>query len=69
MSQLWPYTDRFLATRLGLEPEIWDESKFSPDIVILHLGTNDASWVRGLEDRRLSFVNIYKQMLEAIHRR
>lgn len=69
MSQLWPYTDRFLATRLGLEPEIWDESKFSPDIVILHLGTNDASWVRGLEDRRLSFVNLYKQMLEAIHRR
>ena len=69
MSQLWPYTDRFLQTRLGLEPEVWDESRFSPDIVILHLGTNDASWVRGLEDRRLSFVNLYKQMLEAIHRR
>lgn len=69
MSQLWPYTDLFLSKRLGIEPEIWDESRFSPDVVILHLGTNDNSWVRNLEDRRLSFVNLYEQMLEAIHRR
>lgn len=69
MSQLWPYTDLFLSRRLGIEPEVWDESRFSPDVVILHLGTNDNSWVRNLEDRRLSFVNLYEQMLEAIHRR
>lgn len=69
MSQLWPYTDLFLSKRLGIEPEVWDESRFSPDVVILHLGTNDNSWVRNLEDRRLSFVNLYEQMLEAIHRR
>lgn len=69
MSQVWPYTDRFLSERLGLEPEVWDASKFQPDLVILHLGTNDQSWVRGLEDRRQSFINLYEQMLEAIHRR
>ena len=69
MSQIWPYTDRYLSARLGIEPEIWDESRFSPDIVIIHLGTNDTSWVRGLEDRRLSFVNLYEQMIEAVHRR
>lgn len=69
MSQLWPYTDRFLTAALGLEPEVWDESRFSPDVVVLHLGTNDASWVRKLEDRRLSFVNLYVQMLEKIHMR
>ena len=69
MSQIWPYTDRYLSQRLGIEPELWDESRFSPDIVIIHLGTNDTSWVRGLEDRRLSFVNLYEQMIEAIHRR
>ena len=69
MSQIWPYTDRYLSTKLGIEPEIWDESRFSPDIVIIHLGTNDTSWVRGLEDRRLSFVNLYEQMIEAVHRR
>lgn len=69
MSQLWPYTDRYLSANLGIEPEVWDESRFAPDVVILHLGTNDASWVRGLEDRRLSFVNLYTQMLERIHLR
>ena len=69
MSQIWPYTDRYLSFKLGLEPEVWDESRFSPDIVIIHLGTNDTSWVRGLEDRRLSFVNLYEQMIEAVHRR
>lgn len=69
MSQLWPYTDRFLSYKLGIEPEVWDESRFSPDIVVINLGTNDASWVRGQEDRRISFVNLYEQLLEAIHRR
>lgn len=69
MSQLWPYTDRFLSTRLGLEPQVWDPANFSPDVVILHLGTNDQSWVRNLEDRRQSFINLYEQMLESIHRR
>lgn len=69
ISQIWPYTDRFLSVRLGIEPEVWDEKRYSPDIVILHIGTNDASWVRKIEERRLSFINLYKQMLEAIHRR
>lgn len=69
MSQLWPYTDRFLSTRLNLEPQVWDPANFPPDVVILHLGTNDQSWVRNLEDRRQSFINLYEQMLESIHRR
>ena len=69
MSQLWPYTDRYLSYKLGIEPEVWDESRYSPDIVVINLGTNDTSWVRGLEDRRISFVNLYEQLLEAVHRR
>ena len=69
MSQLWPYTDRYISYKLEIEPEVWDESRFSPDIVVINLGTNDTSWVRGLEDRRISFVNLYEQLLEAVHRR
>ena len=69
MSQLWPYTDRYLSYKLGIEPEVWDESRYSPDIVVINLGTNDTSWVRGIEDRRISFVNLYEQLLEAVHRR
>ena len=69
MPSIWPYTDKSLSLRLGLEPEVWDESKFSPDLVILHLGTNDASFVRDVEERRLAYVSGVRQFLEAIHRR
>lgn len=65
----WPYTDKSLSLRLGLEPEVWDESRFSPDIVIIHLGTNDASWVQKNEDRRVSYVSGLRQLIEAVHRR
>jgi len=65
----WPYTDKSLSLRLGLEPEVWDGSKYNPDIVVIHLGTNDISWVRGIEERRLNFVAQYRQLIEAVHRR
>lgn len=65
----WPYVDKSLSLRLGLEPEIWDESRFSPDIAIIHLGTNDASWVQDKEDRRLAYVSGLRQLIEAVHRR
>ena len=65
----WPYTDKSLSLRLGLEPEVWDESRFSPDIVVIHLGTNDTSWVQNKEDRRLSYVSGLRQLIEAVHRR
>lgn len=65
----WPYTDKSLSLRLGLEPEVWDEKKFSPDIVVIHLGTNDQSWVNGHEERRLGYVAGMRQLIEAVHRR
>ena len=69
MPGIWPYTDKSLAMRMKKEPEVWDEKKFSPDLVIIHLGTNDASFVREVEERRVAFVCCYEQFLEAIHRR
>jgi len=65
----WPYTDKSLSLRLKIEPEVWDGSKFVPDLVVIHLGTNDISWVRGIEERRLNFVAQYRQLIEAVHRR
>lgn len=69
MPAVWPYTDKSLSLRLGIEPEVWDEAKFSPDIVVIHLGTNDTSWVRGIEERRLAYVSGLRQLIEAVHRR
>ena len=69
MQSNWPYTDKWLSLRLGLEPEVWDSSRFEPDIVVINLGTNDISWVRGIEDRRLNYVAQLRQLIEAVHRR
>ena len=69
MQANWPYTDKSLSLRLGLEPEIWDGSRYEPDVVVIHLGTNDLSWVRGLEERRLEYVAQLRQLIEAVHRR
>lgn len=69
MQANWPYTDKSLSLRLGLEPEIWDGSRFEPDFVVIHLGTNDLSWVRGFEERRLEYVAQLRQLIEAVHRR
>ena len=65
----WPYTDKWLSLRLGLEPEVWDGSRYEPDVLVIHLGTNDLSWVRGLEERRLEYVAQLRQLIEAVHRR
>lgn len=65
----WPYTDKSLCLRLGIDCEVWDESKFSPDIVVIHLGTNDASFVRSVEERRIAYVSALRQFIEAVHRR
>ncbi len=69
MQSNWPYTDKSLSLRLGIEPEVWDGARYEPDIVVIHLGTNDISWVRGIEDRRLSYVANLRHLIEAVHRR
>ena len=69
MPALWPYTDKSLSLRLGIEPQVWDETRFSPDIVVINLGTNDTSWVRSIEERRLAYVSGLRQLIEAVHRR
>ena len=69
MQANWPYTDKSLSLRLGLEPEVWDGSRYEPDVLVIHLGTNDLSWVRGMEERRLEYVAQLRQLIEAVHRR
>ena len=68
MGNLWPYTDKSICYRLGIENEVWDEKKFCPNKVIINLGTNDASFIRNKEDRKLIFIAFYRQLFEAIHR-
>ena len=67
MGSLWSYTDKEICRRLKIDPIIWDENKFSPDTIIINLGTNDASFIKNMEDRRLLFVAYYKDLIERIH--
>lgn len=69
MQTNWPYTDKALSLRLGLEPEVWDGSRFVPDVVVINLGTNDISWVRGMEERRQEYTAQLRHLIEAVHRR
>lgn len=69
MPTCWPYTDKSISLRLKKEPEIWNESRFSPDVVVINLGTNDASYTRGQKDRIKNFTAAYRELIEDVHRR
>lgn len=69
MPRTWPYTDKSASLRLKKDPEVWEASKYKPDFVIINLGTNDQSWTRDKEERTLTFINLYRGLLEEVHRR
>ena len=66
MQMLYPYTNRMFCDRRNLPREEWDFTKFVPDVVVLHLGTNDASYTREKEDREAVFAKTYKEMIATI---
>jgi len=69
MPRTWPYTDKSACIRLKKDPVVWNASAYNPDFVIINLGTNDQSWTRDKEERTLTFINLYRGLLEEVHRR
>ena len=69
MLRTWPYTDKSACLRLNKDPEVWDSEKYVPDYVIVNIGTNDQSYTRDKENRTLSFINLYRALIEEVHRR
>lgn len=69
MPRTWPYTDKSASLRLKKDPEVWDASKYKPDFIIINLGTNDQSFTRDKEERTLAFINVYRMLIEEVHRR
>jgi len=47
--------------------ELWDDSRFEPDLVMVHLGTNDASYTREIPERNEQFCTAYVALLEKIY--
>lgn len=46
----------------------WDFSKYSPDLVVLNLGTNDDSYCQDDRDRQAEFASLYLDFLKNIRK-
>ena len=44
----------------------WDFEQFTPDVVVIHMGTNDDSWVENQEIRCKQFIIAYKNFLKRL---
>ncbi len=67
INQLYPYTDKMQDDKLGLSPEEWDFTLFEPDVIVLNIGTNDASYTREKPDREKWYADEMKQFIRFIH--
>lgn len=65
-TELYPYTNFPLCKREGWEQEPWDAKKFIPNAVVIHLGTNDASYTRNKPERNAHFVSEYRRLYKMV---
>ena len=69
---LYEYADAGLSKQYFHEEQTdwqrWDFDTFVPDLVIIFLGTNDASYCTDHADRHQAFVDAYTQFVLRIHR-
>ena len=61
MPVIYDYTDKGTDGNLGFEPEIWDHSRFAPQLIVVNLGTNDKDFTRGIPERTAAFENCYRE--------
>ncbi|MGN0691287.1 MAG: GDSL-type esterase/lipase family protein, partial [Oscillospiraceae bacterium] len=60
MPELYRYTDGFRSD------EIWDSSRFVPDICVIALGANDNSYTLGIESREEEFSEGYAEFIKQV---
>ena len=69
MPDIYPYADFDLFRRKEILPSPEWEYKREPDIIVINLGTNDASYTRGMQDRGQLFCQEYEKFLHQIRDR
>lgn len=68
MPAMYPYTDKSTDLALGhREQQLWDHSSFTPDCIIINLGTNDASYTKGIAGRVETFGKEYFRFVKNVH--
>lgn len=65
MPELYQYTDLSLLEVTG-EKERWSFTDFKPDAIIIHLGTNDASYTKGIKERVEQFGSAYYKFIKEV---
>lgn len=68
MPQLYHYSDWELEQRLGIKNATEWKTIMEPNIIVLHLGTNDASYTRGLKERNEKFEEAYLNFIKRIRK-
>lgn len=69
MSSVYPYTDKLLQIDKKEFPyELWDTTKFKPDLIVINLGVNDDSYVSDSILKRNSFGNNYYKIIHMVRR-
>ncbi|WP_310605373.1 SGNH/GDSL hydrolase family protein [Anaerosporobacter sp.] len=64
MPALYEYSDGELESSLQKEWfEVWDNCRYTPDVVVINIGTNDASYTRGIKERQEYFASEYQKFL------
>lgn len=70
MPMLYQYTDAHVSQEILKQDkkdwEKWDFRKFVPELIVVNLGTNDASYCREHEDRQAHYAREYEQFLRFI---
>lgn len=67
IQEIYPYADLKMQERLKMEPALWEFGSFVPDIIVLNIGTNDASYTRGKPDREAHYADTMKKFIGLIH--
>ena len=67
MGWLYPFENWQLDTRMGIEPGPCVPG-FHPQLAVINLGTNDASYTRGIRGREEAFGRRYRELLDTVHR-
>lgn len=65
MPELYHYTDLGLLEIVG-EKERWSFTAFEPNAIIIHLGTNDASYTKGTPERVDQFGSAYYDFIKEV---
>lgn len=69
MPMLYQYTDASLCRDLNMPAdqwERWDFARFQPELIVINLGTNDASYVRNIPERMEAYEATYYKFLEQV---